>query len=93
MLEKNMLICIFGTMMDNRMVGYIISRSENEEGGIQRGTCPIWHTILLAKSSVLYSLSVRLRKVGVCESGVNATADKKSLVSVSVSITEIKLIY
>lgn len=87
-----MLICIFGTMMDNRMEGYIISRNENE-GGIQRGTRPIWYTILLAKSSVLYPLSVRLRKVSACESSVNATADEKSLVSVSASIAETKLFY
>ena len=51
--------------MDNRMVGYIISRSENEERGIQRGIRPIWHTTLLAKSSVLYPLSVRLQSVFV----------------------------
>lgn len=46
-----------------------------------------------AKCSVLYPQFVRLRKIGVCESGVNAEADEKSLVSVSVLITEAKLFY
>lgn len=49
--------------------------------------------IAVAKCSVLYPLSVRLRKVGVCESGVKATADEKSLISVPVLITEVKLFY
>ena len=57
------------------------------------GHAPFGTRLCLAKCSVLYSLSVRLRKVGVCESGVKATADEKSLVSVPVLITETKLFY
>lgn len=38
-----MLICIFGTMMDNRMVDYIISRSENEEGESKGDTPHLAH--------------------------------------------------
>lgn len=64
-------ICILGTMVDNRLVGYFISRSKNE-GGIQRGLAPFGTRLCKAKCSVLYPLSVRLRKIGVCESGVNA---------------------
>ena len=79
--------------MDNRMVGYIISRSENEEGESKGGRAPFGTRLCMAKCSVLYPLSVRLRNVWVRESGVNAEADKKSLVSVPVSITEAKLFY
>lgn len=79
--------------MDNRMVGYIISRSENEEGESKGGRAPFGTRLCMAKCSVLYPLSVRLRKGGVCESGVKATADKKSLISVPVLITEVKLFY
>ena len=50
-----------------------------------------WHTILLAKSSVLYPLSAGLRKVGDWIRGVDFEADKKSFVSVPVSVTEVKL--
>ena len=52
---------------------------------------PCWHTILLAKSSVLYPLSAGLRKVGDWIRGVDFEADKKSFVSVPVSVTEVKL--
>lgn len=65
-----MLICIFATMMDNRRVGYIISISENEEGESKGGHAPFVTRLCKAKCSVLYPLSVRLRKIGVCESGV-----------------------
>ena len=47
------LICIFGTMMDNRILGYFISRSENEEGG--RHT-PFDTQLHMTKCSVLYPL-------------------------------------
>ena len=79
--------------MDNRMVGYSISGSENEEGESKGGHAPFGTRLCLAKCSVLCPLSVRLRKVGVCESGVKATADEKSLISVPVLITEVKLFY
>ncbi len=79
--------------MDNHMVGYIISRSKNEEGESKGGHAPFGTRLCMAKCSVLYPLSVRLRKIGVCESGVKATADEKSLVSVPVLITEAKLFY
>ena len=46
---------------------------------------------LLAKSSVLYPLSAGLRKVGDWIRGVDFEADKKSFVSVPVSVTEVKL--
>ncbi len=59
-----MFICIFGTMMDNRMVGYIISRSENEEGESKGGHAPFGTRLCRAKCSVLYPLSASLRKVG-----------------------------
>ena len=49
------------------------------------------HDTLLAKSSVLYPLSAGLRKVGDWIRGVDFEADKKSFVSVPVSVTEVKL--
>ena len=61
-----MLICIFGMMMDNRLAGYIISRSENEEGESKGGKAPFGTRLCMAKCSVLDTLSVRLRKIGVC---------------------------
>ena len=76
---------------------------EENKWGVQRGKSPrlwisnrgeqhpCWHTILLAKSSVLYPLSAGLRKVGDWIRGVDFEADKKSFVSVPVSVTEVKL--
>lgn len=87
------LICIFETMIGNRILGYSISRSENEEGESKGGHAPFGTRLCMAKCSVLYPLSVRLRKIAVCESGINSTTDEKSLVSVPVSITEAKLFY
>ena len=73
---------------------YRVSRGENPlgSGSSNRGEKhPCWHTILLAKSSVLYPLSAGLRKVGDWIRGVDFEADKKSFVSVPVSVTEVKL--
>ena len=57
------------------------------------GHAPFGTRLCLAKCNVVYPLSVHLRKAGVCESGVKATADEKSLISVPVLITEVKLFY
>ena len=35
--------------MDNRKVGDIISRSENEEGESKGGNAPLWHTDFACK--------------------------------------------
>ena len=69
----------FRTMMDNRMVGYSISRNENEEGESKGGHAPFGTRLCEAKCSVLYPLSVSLRKLGFVKSGVKATADGKEL--------------
>jgi len=57
------------------------------------GRAPFGTRLCRAKCSVLYPLSVRLLKSVLVKSGVKATADEKSLVSVSVSITEVKIYY
>ena len=60
--------------------------------GNPKGATPLFGTrTLLAKSSVLYPLSAGLRKVGDWIRGVDFEADKKSFVSVPVSVTEVKL--
>ncbi len=65
--------------MDNRKVGYIISRSENEEGESKGGNAPFGTRLCKAKCSVLYPLSVRLRKIGVCEIGCQSNSRQKEL--------------
>ena len=79
--------------MDNRMLGLSSAEVKMNRGNPKGGHAPFGIRLCLAKCSVLYPLSVRLRKVGVCESGVKATADEKSLISVPVLITEVKLFY
>ena len=59
-----MLIYIFGTMMDNRLVGYIISSGENEEGESKGGHAP-FGTRFCLQSLVCYTLYLC-----VCEKSV-----------------------
>ena len=70
------------------MLGLSSAEAKMKRGESKGGHAPFGTRLCLAKCSVLYPLSVRLRKIGVCESGVKATADENSLVSVPVSSTE-----
>ena len=56
-----MLICIFGTMMDNRMLGLLSAEAKIKRGN-PKGDMPFGTRLCMAKCSVLYPLSVRLRK-------------------------------
>lgn len=73
------------------MVGYPIRRTKMM-GDSKGGNAPVGTRLCVAKCSVLYHLSVWLRKVR--ESLVRVAGfevDKKSLVSVFVIVTEAKL--
>ena len=77
--------------MDNRMVGYIIRRSENEEGESKGGHAP-FGTRFCLQSLVCYTLYLwDCEKSGIGIRVVDFEADKKSFVSVLVSVTEVKL--
>ena len=78
-------------MMDNRMVGYIIRRSENEEGESKGGTPHLAHDFA-RQSVVCYTLYLwDCEKSGIGIRVVDFEADKKRFVSVLVSVTEVKL--
>ena len=77
--------------MDNRMVGYIIRRSENEEGESKGGYAP-FGTRFCLQSLVCYTLYLwDCKKSGIGIRVVDFEANKKSFVSVLVSVTEVKL--
>ncbi len=65
--------------MDNRMLGLSSAEAKMKRGESKGGHAPFGTRLCKAKCSVLYPLSVRLRKIVVCESGVKATADGKEL--------------
>ena len=86
------LLYFFGTRISNRQSRFVCPRDRKTRGNPKGGATPLFGTrTLLAKSSVLYPLSAGLRKVGDWIRGVDFEADKKSFVSVPVSVTEVKL--